>query len=145
MQQEMDSIEKNQTWKLTSLPTGHKAIGLKWVYKLKKDSKGGIVKHKAHLIVKGYVQKQGVDYEEVFTPVTRLETVRLLLALVAKNGWEVHHLDVKTAFLNGELQEEVYVIQPEGFEKEGEEHKVYRSLKALYRLRQALRTWYSVK
>lgn len=143
MQQEIDSIEKNETWRLTDLPAGHKAIGLKWVYKLKKDTNGDIIKHKARLVAKGYVQKQGVDYEEVFAPVTRLETVRLLLALAAKNGWEVHHLDVKSAFLNGVLQEEVYVLQPEGFEKDGEEHKVYRLLKALYGLRQAPRAWYS--
>lgn len=84
-----------------------------------------------------------MDFEEVFAPVTRLETIRLLLALSAKNGWEVHHLDVKSAFLNGSLQEEVYVLQPEGFEKKNQEHKVYRLLKALYGLRQAPRRWYA--
>lgn len=84
-----------------------------------------------------------MDFEEVFAPVTRLETVRLLLALSAKNGWEVHHLDVKSSFLNGKLQEKVYVMQPEGFEKENQEHKVYRLLKALYGLRQAPRAWYA--
>lgn len=135
MEAEIKSIEKNGTWVLTELPQGHKAIGLKWVYKLKKDTDGKIVKHKARLVAKGYVQKYGIDFEEVFAPVTRMETVRLLLALAAKNGWEVHHMDVKSAFLNGEIEEEVYVFQPEGFEKQGEEHKVYKLLKALYGLR----------
>ena len=141
MKQEFDTIEKNDTWTLTDLPPGHKPIGLKWVFKLKKDPEGNIVKHKARLVAKGYVQRKGIDYDEVFAPVARLDTVRLLLALSAKEGWEVHHLDVKSAFLNGELQEEVYVTQPEGFVKEGEEHKVYRLIKALYGLRQAPRAW----
>lgn len=143
MQTEVDAIEKNKTWVMTDLPPGQKVIGLKWVYKLKKDTDGKVVKHKARLVAKGYVQKYGIDFEEVFAPVTRMETVRLLLALAAKNGWEVHHMDVKSAFLNGEIQEEVYVSQPEGFEKRGEEHKVYRLLKALYGLRQAPRAWYA--
>lgn len=101
------------------------------------------MKYKARLVARGYVQKKGVDYDEVFAPVTRIETVRLLLAMAAKQGWQVHHLDLKSAFLNGELVEEVYVSQPVGFEKEGKEHKVYRLLKALYGLRQSPRAWYS--
>ena len=80
---------------------------VEWVYKLKKDTEGKIIKYKACLVAKDYVQRHGVDYEEVFAPVTRLETVRLLLALAAKNSWEVHHLDVKSSFLNGELSEDV--------------------------------------
>lgn len=143
MKKEIEAVEKNKTWELTELPAGHKAIGLKWVLKLKKDANGRIVKHKARIVAKGYVQKQGIDFEEIFAPVTRLETVRLLLALAAKKGWEVHHLDVKTAFLNGEIQEEVYVKQPEGFEKKGQEHLVYRIQKPLYGLLQAPRAWYA--
>ena len=112
MKFEMEAVEKNNTWKLTTLPPGRKAIGLKWIYKIKRDANGEIIKHKARIVAKGYVQKQGVDFEDVFAPVTRIETIRLLLALAAKNCWEVHHLDVKTAFLNGEIQEEVYVTQP---------------------------------
>ena len=91
------------------MPKGQKAIGLKWVFKLKKDPDGKIVKHKARLVAKGYAQVQGVDFEEVFAPVARIETVRVLLALAAKGGWEVHHMDVKSAFLNGDLAESVYV------------------------------------
>lgn len=104
MKQEFDTIEKNYTWVLTELPPGHKLIGLKWVFKLKKDPEGNVVKHKACLVAKGYVQRKGIGYDEVFIPVARLDTVRLLLALSAKEGWDVHHLDVKSAFLNGELQ-----------------------------------------
>lgn len=143
MQSELDSIEKNETWVLSDLPKGHKEIGLKWIYKLKRDAEGNVIKYKARLVAKGYVQEKGVDFEEIFAPVTRIETVRMLLALAAKNSWDVHHLDVKTAFLNGEISEEVYVTQPEGFVRKGQEKKVYRLLKALYGLRQAPRAWYS--
>jgi len=94
---------------------------MKWVYKLKRNSDGEVVKHKARLVAKGYVQKQGVDFEEVFASVARLDTIRLILALAANRGWQVHHLDVKSAFLNGELEEEVYVAQPEGYVEKGKE------------------------
>uniref|UniRef100_A0ACD5TNV1 Uncharacterized protein n=1 Tax=Avena sativa TaxID=4498 RepID=A0ACD5TNV1_AVESA len=109
MLDELQSIDSNNTWTLTSLPVGHRAIGLKWVFKVKKNEHGHIVKHKARLVAKGYVQRQGVDFEEVFAPVARLESVRLILTLAAQRGWEVHHMDVKSAFLNGDLEEEVYV------------------------------------
>jgi hypothetical protein len=121
------------------LPDGLKPIGVKWVYKLKKDANGSIVKHKARLVTKGYVQKEGVEFEEVFAPVARLDSVRLLLALAAQEGWKVHHMDVKSSFLNGELKEEVYVSQPPGFTVKGQEHKVYKLNKALYGLKQAPR------
>src|SRR3954470_17464440 len=141
MDEEMKAIESNGTWTLVTRPSNHKAIGLKWVYKLKKDTQGAIVKYKARLVAKGYVQRQGVDYEEVFAPVARLETVRLLLTLAAQEDWKVHHMDVKSAFLNGDLTEEVYVEQPLGYEKKGEEQKVYKLKKALYGLKQAPRAW----
>lgn len=94
-------------------------------------------------MAKGYSQEQVIDFQENFAPVTCLETVRLLLALAAQSSWEVHHLDVKTAFLNGEIKEEVFVSQPEGYVQKGKEHMVYRLLKALYGLRRAPRAWYS--
>lgn len=106
-----------------------------------KNSDGSINKYKARLVSKGYVQKYGVDFEEVFAPVARIEIIRLLIDLAASHGWEIHHLDVKTVFLHGELKETVYVYQPEGFEKEGSEDKVYKLNKALYGLRQAPRAW----
>jgi hypothetical protein len=141
MHEEIYFIEENHIWKLVDLPVGHEPIGLKWVFKLKKDAKGVIVKHKARLVAKGYAQKAGIDFDEVFAPVARLDSIRLLVALAARGGWMVHHLDVKSIFLNGELKEEVYVSQPPGFEKEGQEHMVYKLSKALYDLRQAPRAW----
>ncbi|GJY79920.1 zinc finger, CCHC-type containing protein [Tanacetum coccineum] len=141
MEIELDSINKNNTWTLTTLPPDQKAIGLKWVYKTKRDAEGKIIKYKARLVAKGYVQEQGIDFDEVFAPVARIETVRLILALAAYHGWQVHHLDVKSAFLHGDLKEEVYVTQPEGFVQQGNSGKVYKLTKALYGLRQAPRAW----
>ncbi|WVZ81795.1 hypothetical protein U9M48_029136, partial [Paspalum notatum var. saurae] len=143
MLDEMTSIEANGTWELVDPPPRQRPIGLKWVFKTKKDATGIITKHKARLVTKGYVQRQGIDYDEVFAPVARLESVRLLLALAASEGWPVHHMDVKSAFLNGELREEVYVTQPPGFIIAGKEQKVLRLIKALYGLRQAPRAWYA--
>lgn len=111
-QDEITSIIKNKTWDLVDLPSGAKAIGLRWVFKVKRNSDGSINKYKARLDVKGYIQRHGVDYEEVFALVVRIETVRFILALAASNGWKVHHLDVKTAFLHGDLKELVYVLNP---------------------------------
>ena len=138
---EIESIERNKTWDLVDLPYGAKPIGLKWVFKLKRNADGSINKFKARLVAKGYVQQYGIDFNEVFEPVARLETIRLRINLAATNGWEVHHLDVKTAFLHGELKETFYVCQPEGFEKKGCGNKVYKLNKALYGLRQAPRAW----
>jgi hypothetical protein len=123
--QQAASIEENETWSLTTLPAGKRAIGQKRVYKLKKNSAGEVIKHKARLVAKGYVQRAGVDFDEVFAPVTRLDSVRLLLAIAAHSGWEVHHHDVKSAFLNVELEEEVYVTQPPGFERAGKKRRFF--------------------
>jgi hypothetical protein len=142
MQVEMQSIEANRTWDVSVLPPKQKAIGLKWVFKVKKDPEGKIVKYKARLVAKGYAQQFGVDFEEVFAPVARIETVRVLLALAAQGGWQVHHMDVKSAFLNGELSETVYVQQPPGFIV-GSGDKVLKLRKALYGLKQAPRAWNS--
>ena len=103
MMEEMESIEDNQTWSLADLPPRRWAIGLKWVFKVKMDEHGAVSKHKARLVVKGYAQRHGIDYDEVFAPVARLDSVRLLIALAAHEGWEVHHMDIKPAFLNGDL------------------------------------------
>ncbi|GJV60668.1 ribonuclease H-like domain, reverse transcriptase, RNA-dependent DNA polymerase [Tanacetum coccineum] len=99
MEIELDSINKNNTWTLTTLPTNQKVIGIKWVFKTKRDAKGNIIKYKARLVAKGYIPEQGIDFDEVFAQVARIETVRLILALAAYHGWQVHHLDVKSAFL----------------------------------------------
>lgn len=140
-EEEITSIIKNKTWDLVDLPTGAKAIGLKWVFKIKRNPDGSVNKYKARLVVKGYVQRHGVDFDEVFAPVACIETVRFIIALAASNQWEIHHLDVKTAFLHGELKETVYVRQPEGFEIKGSENKVYKLNKALYGFKQAPRAW----
>ena len=141
MQSEMDAVEKNRTRELGDLPRGHRAITLKWVFKLKGDEVGAVVKHKAPLVARGFVQQEGVDFDDAFAPVARMESVRLILALAAQEGWRVHHMDVKSAFLNGNLREEVYVHQPPRFAIPGKEGKVLRLFKALYGLRQAPRAW----
>ena len=124
MLEEMKAIEENETWQLVDPPPGYCPISLKWVYKVKRDELGAIVKHKARLVARGFVQREGIDFEEVFAPVAHMESVRLLLALAAAKDWCVHHLDIKSAFLNGELAETVFVRQPLGFAIKGEEHRV---------------------
>jgi hypothetical protein len=127
MLEELCAIEENNTWELTKLPSGRSTIELKWVFKVKKNEHGDVVCHKARLVVKGCAQRyQGVDFEEVFAPVARLEAVRLLMALAVEDGWQVHHMNVKTVFLNGDLQEVVYVQQPPGFIQSGQEHNVLK-------------------
>jgi hypothetical protein len=104
MQSEMDAVETNRTWELADLPHGHCAITLKWVFKLKRDEANAIVKHKARLVARGFLQQEGVDFDDAFAPVARMESVRLL-ALSAQQGWHVHHMDVKSVFLNDDLKE----------------------------------------
>ncbi|GJR05413.1 retrovirus-related pol polyprotein from transposon TNT 1-94 [Tanacetum coccineum] len=106
MQEEINSIEKNGTWKLVNLPEGKKAIGLKWIFKTKLHLDGTIQRHKARLVARGYVQEQGIDFKETFSPVGRFEPVRIILALATMMRWMVFQFDVKSAFLNGELKEE---------------------------------------
>jgi hypothetical protein len=132
MMEELESIKENKTWTLVDLPRGHCLIGVKWIFKLKRDEHGDVIKHKSRLVAKGYVQRQGVDFEEVFAPVARMESVRVMLCFASHINWTIHHMDVKSAFLNGDLAEEVYVTQPPGFINEGQEAKVMRLHKALY-------------
>jgi hypothetical protein len=109
MQQEMDSIEHNRTWELMDLPAGHRPITLKWVFKLKKNEVGEVIKHKARLVACGFVKQEGINYDDAFAPMARIESIRIFLALAAQEGWRVHHMDVKSEFLNGDLKEEVYL------------------------------------
>jgi hypothetical protein len=141
MMEQLGSIKENKTWSFVDLPRGQKVIGLKWVFKLKHDEHGNVMKHKARLVVKGYVQRQGIDFDEVFASVGKMESVRVMIILAAHLSWSVHHMDMKSAFLNGDLGEEVYVSQPPGFIVKGQEQKVYKLHKALYGLRQAPRAW----
>ena len=139
MELEIQAIERNQTWELVTLSHQEKKIGVKWVFKTKLNEEGKLDKCKARLVAKGYSQKARVDYNEVYALVARWDTIRILVAVAAQRGWCIYQLDVKSAFLYDELNEEEYVDQPEGFVKIGEKNKVYRLRKALYGLKQAPR------
>ena len=142
MEEEMASLRANGTWDLVSLPPGVKPIPCKWVYKLKRDADGNVERYKARLVVKGFMQREGIDYNEVFAPVSKHTSLRTLLSIVAEQNLEVEHLDVKTAFLNGELEEDIYMTQPQGYE-EGGPGLVCHLRKTLYGLRQAPRAWHA--
>ena len=143
MDEEMQSLLKNHTWKLVRLPKGKKEIGCKWVYAQKEGfpSKND-VRYKARLVAKGYAQKEGIDYNEVFSPVVKHSSIRILLALVAQFDMELVQMDVKTAFLHGDLEEEIYITQPDGFKVAGKENWVCKLNKSLYSLKQSSRQWY---
>ncbi|NDA63213.1 MAG: hypothetical protein EBX50_14410 [Chitinophagia bacterium] len=140
-EEEYASILENGTWTLVPLPPGRKAVGCKWVYRIKRDAAGNIKRWKARLVAKGYSQVEGLDFTETFAPVAKFSSIRILLSFAAAKDWECHHMDVKTAFLNGELEEEIYMEQPEGFVKDGEEHLVCRLQKTIYGLKQSPRAW----
>lgn len=142
MEEEMSSLREHNVWELVDLPEGRQPVKCKWVYLIKRDTDNRPIRYKARLVAKGYSQIQGVDYEETFAPVARLDTLRLLLNLAAVFDLEVHQIDIKTAYLHGNLEEEIYMEQPEGFVKKGSEHKVCRLNKAIYGLKQAGRQWF---
>ena len=143
MQSEYDAVMKNQTWKIVDCPHNVKPIGCKWVYRIKYKANGDIDKYKARLVAKGFAQKEGIDYEETFAPTAKWNTIRIVLALAAQNGWKVHQMDVKSVFLNGDLQENVYMTQPPSFEVPQKQNQVCKLFKALYGLKQAPRAWYT--
>jgi hypothetical protein len=136
MDDEIKSLMEHNVWKLVVLPPGRVPVKGRWVYAIKSDSR-----KKAHFVAKGFTQIYGIDFEETFSPVMRFETVRLLLSIAVLEDWEIEALDVKTAFLFGELDEEIYMEQLEGFVKKGQEKKVCRLLKAIYGLKQAALQW----
>ncbi|KAH9726184.1 hypothetical protein KPL70_008163 [Citrus sinensis] len=143
MEEEMKSLHQNQTWELVKLPKGKRAIGNKWVYTKKQGSSNQTThRYKARLVAKGFAQKEGIDYNEVFSPVVKHTSIRILLALVAEYEFELAQLDVKTTFLHGDLEEEIYMIQPCGFKVAGNENHVCRLIKSLYGLKQSPRQWY---
>ena len=139
---ELDSMKKNGVWELVELPKGVKPVGCKWVFKTKLDPNGNVERYKARLVAKGYTQKEGIDYQETFSPVSRKDSLRIVMALVAHFDLELHQMDVKTAFLNGDLHEDVFMTQPEGFKPKGREHLVCKLQKSIYGLKQASRQWY---
>ena len=134
---EIESILQNHTWELVDLPPGYKLLGYKWIFKRKMKATGSIDKYKARLVVKGYKQKEGVDYFDTYSPVTRITSIRMLSSIATLHNLEIYQMDVKTAFQNGELDEEIYMEQPEGFIVPGKEKKVCRLVKSLYGLKQA--------
>ncbi|KXJ83029.1 hypothetical protein RP20_CCG009471 [Aedes albopictus] len=139
MKEEMDSLERNGTWTLTKLPAGRSAISCKWIFKIKPGEDGQPTRYKARLVARGFSQKRGFDYSETYSPVARLDTLRTVLAMANREGMVVHKMDVKTVFLNGELTEEIYMEQPEGFTRK--ENLVCRLKRSLYGLKQASRQW----
>jgi hypothetical protein len=142
MHEELENFERNQVWELVDPLPGCKPIGTKWVWKNKEGEKGEVVRNKSRLVVQGFSQKEGIDYKETFAPIACLEAIRILLTFSVAKGFKLHHMDVKSAFLNGVLEEEVYVRQPPGCESEKYPHRVYKLRKALYGLKQVPRAWY---
>lgn len=132
----------NNTWRLVDLPPGSKPISCKWIFKKKMRVDGTIDKFKARLVAKGFTQKEGVDYFDTYAPVARIATIRVLIAMASIYKLVIHQMDVKTVFLNGELDEEVYMKQLEDFIVKGQEHKVRKLVKSLYGLKQAPKQWH---
>ena len=135
MQEEIHEFDRLDVWELVSPPDCAMIIALKWIFKVKLDEHGDVLKNKARLVAKGYRQEEGIDFEESFAPVARIEAIRIFLAYAASQNMIVYQMDVKTAFLNGELKEVVYVSQPEGFVDTERPNHVYRLKKALYGLK----------
>jgi hypothetical protein len=139
---EMKALETNETWDVMELPRGKRPVGCKWVFNVKYKADGTIERYKARLVAKGYTQTYGIDYTETFAPVAKLNTVRVLLSLAANLDWPLQQLDIKNAFLNGKLEEEVYMMLPPGFSKGNEGNKVCKLKKSLYGLKQSPRAWF---
>eukprot|EP00253_Pinus_taeda_P008290 PITA_08290 len=139
MDEELEQIEKNNTWELVPRPKDKNVIGTKWIFKNKLNENGEVIRDKARLVCKGYAQQEGIDFEETFAPVARLEAIKMFLALSSFQKFKVFRMDVKSAFLNGDLEEEVYIEQPDGFILGNDPNLVCRLKKALYGLKQALR------
>lgn len=140
MDEEFQALLKNNTWDLVDLPTGAKTIGCKWLFKTKVDEKGNVVRYKARIVAQGFTQKYGVDYDEVFAPVAKQVTFRMLLSIASHRKMYVKHVDVKTAYLNRQLEETIYMRQPEEYST-GSERKVCRLRRSLYGLKQSARVW----
>ncbi|KAF3655398.1 putative receptor protein kinase TMK1-like [Capsicum annuum] len=142
MKNELKSMEQNEVWELVELPEGCKRVECKWVFKTKRDSTGNIEHHKARLVTKGFTQKNDIDHKETFSPISKKDSLRIIMALVAPYDIALHQIDVKTVFLNGNLEKRVYMNQPKEFSIKGKEHIVCKLKKSIYRLKQAFRQWY---
>ncbi|KAK1614833.1 hypothetical protein QYE76_020350 [Lolium multiflorum] len=141
MKSEMGSMYDNKVWTLVDLPDSRKAVENKWIFKRKTDADGNITVYKARLVAKGFRQIQGVDYDETFSPVAKLKSMRILLAIAAFFDYEIWKMDVKTAFLNGDIEEELYMVQPKGFVDPKNADKVCKLQRSIYGLKQASRSW----
>ena len=142
MNEEIKSMKDNDVWDLVPLPEGAKPIGCKWIFKIKRDSKGNVERYKTRLVAKGFTQKEGIDYKETFSPVSSKDSFRIIMALVAHFDLELHQMDVKTAFLNGNIDETIYMVQPENFVSGDPKNMVCKLKKSIYGLKQASRQWY---
>ena len=140
MKSELDSMYSNQVWDLVKAPNDIKCVGCKWVYKRKRGIDGNVETFKTRLVAKGYTQKEGIAYEETFLPVAILKSIRILLSIAAHYDYEIWQMDVKTAFLNGNLKEEISMMQPEGFTTKNQEHMVCKLKRYIYELKQASRS-----
>lgn len=142
MNNELQALEDNKTWKIVDLPKGKRPIGCKWVYKIKHKADGSVERYKARLVAKGYSQREGVDYQETFSPIVKMVTVRLVLSLAAQQNWMLHQMDVYNAFLQGDLNEEVFMTITQGLVRKGEsKNKACKLNKSLYGLKQTSRQW----
>ena len=142
MNEEIKPMKDNDVWDLVPLPEGVKPIGCKWIFKTKRDSKGDVERYKARLVAKGYTQKEGIDYKETFSPVSSKDSFRTILAIMAHFDLELHQMDVKTAFLNGDIDKTIYMVQPENFVSGDTKRMVCKLKKSIYGLKQASRQWY---
>jgi hypothetical protein len=142
MMEEYNSIMKNDVWEVVPRPEGKSVVTSKWLYKLKHVADGGIEKYKARFLAQGFSQVEGVDNDDTFASVSRYTSIRVVISIAAEMGWKIHQMDVKTAFLNGLIEEEVSIEHALGFEVHGRESHVCRLKKALYGMKQAPRAWY---
>jgi hypothetical protein len=142
MKDELESMRKNKVWDLEAIPQGAKTVGYKLVYKTKRDSRGNVERYKARLVAKGFTQRKGIDYHKTFSPVSTKDSFRIIMAHVAHFDLELHQMDVKTSFQNGELVENVFMAQPKGFVMSGKGHMGCHFRRSIYGLKQASRQWY---
>ena len=142
MKDVMTSMSQNKVWSLVDLSDECRPIGCKWVFKTKRDAKGHVEIYKARLVAKGYSQREGIDLKETFSLVSTKDSLRIIMTIIAHFDLELHQMDVRTTFLNGDLVKDVYMSQPIGFEEVGKDHMVCKLQKSIYGLKQVFRQWY---
>ena len=140
--EEMNALKKNGTWEVVDLPREKKVVGCKWVFTIKSKADGSVERYKTRLVAKGFTQTYGINYQETFAPVAKINSIRVLLSLVVNSNWPLYQLDVKNAFLNGDLEEEVFMSPPPSFEESFGVGKVCKLKKSLYGLKQSPRAWF---